>query len=422
MNAGTSIVRGTPRRFGPVQRSVNAGTKRASSAPHLCYTVMRCVCTCVHCHAQVSKHLEGAKCTAYGARCINEGGFQSIPKLTFPGGALIGCSAGFLNVPKIKGTPDAATRPLDGPSPAQPPPPPTSPRLHSARRLRISTAVPRRVVGLPGDQSIGPRIGPGPLLRSLHRRYTHLDEERYGGRRAAVQRAVRRPGERPDRGRGRLVERAGGRGVRAADELEPPWRSNGVGLVRLQLRRVLWATTLRPRSARRQTDGARPFTLPVVSFWSWCFGRYQSAMEASWVWDELKECRNFKPAFERGLFFGTPDLRACCAWGAGVSDRGGDLTHACVHVHRPLSQNGAVSQNARDTCLFGFGFGAVLGRLSRHGRWGGDQQGDERDGTLHAAPLPRRLRDHWEEGGLRANRVRTARSRPNWHRFAPRDD
>jgi electron-transferring-flavoprotein dehydrogenase len=41
---------------------------------------------------------------SYGARCINEGGLQSIPKLTFPGGALIGCSAGFLNVPKIKGS------------------------------------------------------------------------------------------------------------------------------------------------------------------------------------------------------------------------------------------------------------------------------------------------------------------------------
>ena len=38
----------------------------------------------------------------YGARTLNEGGLQSIPKLTFPGGALIGCSAGFLNVPKIK--------------------------------------------------------------------------------------------------------------------------------------------------------------------------------------------------------------------------------------------------------------------------------------------------------------------------------
>jgi electron-transferring-flavoprotein dehydrogenase len=40
----------------------------------------------------------------FSARCINEGGFQSIPKLTFPGGMLIGCSAGFLNLPKIKGT------------------------------------------------------------------------------------------------------------------------------------------------------------------------------------------------------------------------------------------------------------------------------------------------------------------------------
>lgn len=48
--------------------------------------------------------LEGGRCIAYGARALNEGGFQSIPKLTFPGGALIGCTAGFLNVPKIKGT------------------------------------------------------------------------------------------------------------------------------------------------------------------------------------------------------------------------------------------------------------------------------------------------------------------------------
>ena len=44
---------------------------------------------------------------AYGARALNEGGFQSIPKLIFPGGALIGCAAGFLNVPKIKGTHNA---------------------------------------------------------------------------------------------------------------------------------------------------------------------------------------------------------------------------------------------------------------------------------------------------------------------------
>lgn len=44
---------------------------------------------------------------AYGARALNEGGFQSIPKLTFPGGCLVGCGAGFLNVPKIKGTHNA---------------------------------------------------------------------------------------------------------------------------------------------------------------------------------------------------------------------------------------------------------------------------------------------------------------------------
>lgn len=40
---------------------------------------------------------------SYGARALNEGGYQSIPELVFPGGALIGCSAGFLNVAKIKG-------------------------------------------------------------------------------------------------------------------------------------------------------------------------------------------------------------------------------------------------------------------------------------------------------------------------------
>ncbi|EFP81835.2 electron-transferring-flavoprotein dehydrogenase [Puccinia graminis f. sp. tritici CRL 75-36-700-3] len=55
-------------------------------------------------HPIFSKVLEGGECLAYGARALNEGGYQSIPKLTFPGGALIGCSAGFLNVPKIKGT------------------------------------------------------------------------------------------------------------------------------------------------------------------------------------------------------------------------------------------------------------------------------------------------------------------------------
>jgi electron-transferring-flavoprotein dehydrogenase len=48
--------------------------------------------------------LEGGQCIAYGSRALNEGGIQSIPKLIVPGGALIGCTAGFLNVPKIKGS------------------------------------------------------------------------------------------------------------------------------------------------------------------------------------------------------------------------------------------------------------------------------------------------------------------------------
>ncbi len=55
-------------------------------------------------HPAVQKHLAGGKRIAYGARALSEGGAQSIPKLTFPGGALLGDTAGFLNVPKIKGT------------------------------------------------------------------------------------------------------------------------------------------------------------------------------------------------------------------------------------------------------------------------------------------------------------------------------
>lgn len=55
-------------------------------------------------HPEVSKHLEGGECVAYGARVLNEGGYHAIPKLTFPGGSLIGCSAGFLNSVKIKGS------------------------------------------------------------------------------------------------------------------------------------------------------------------------------------------------------------------------------------------------------------------------------------------------------------------------------
>ena len=55
-------------------------------------------------HPAMRNVFEGGRRVAYGARALNEGGFQSIPKLTFPGGCLVGCTAGFLNVPKIKGT------------------------------------------------------------------------------------------------------------------------------------------------------------------------------------------------------------------------------------------------------------------------------------------------------------------------------
>ncbi|MBW0145158.1 electron transfer flavoprotein-ubiquinone oxidoreductase [Sphingomicrobium clamense] len=55
-------------------------------------------------HPAIRAEIEGGKRVSYGARAINEGGWQSIPTLAFPGGALIGCSAGFVNVPRIKGT------------------------------------------------------------------------------------------------------------------------------------------------------------------------------------------------------------------------------------------------------------------------------------------------------------------------------
>jgi len=55
-------------------------------------------------HPKISPLFKGAKRVAYGARTLNEGGFQSIPKLTFPGGALIGAAAGFMNVARIKGS------------------------------------------------------------------------------------------------------------------------------------------------------------------------------------------------------------------------------------------------------------------------------------------------------------------------------
>ena len=58
-------------------------------------------------HPLVRPTFEGGKRISYGARAITEGGWQSVPKLTFPGGALIGCAAGFINLPRIKGSHNA---------------------------------------------------------------------------------------------------------------------------------------------------------------------------------------------------------------------------------------------------------------------------------------------------------------------------
>ncbi|XP_064077630.1 electron transfer flavoprotein-ubiquinone oxidoreductase, mitochondrial-like [Macrobrachium nipponense] len=58
-------------------------------------------------HPSIEPILRGGTRISYGARALNEGGYQCIPKLTFPGGCLVGCSPGFMNVPKIKGTHNA---------------------------------------------------------------------------------------------------------------------------------------------------------------------------------------------------------------------------------------------------------------------------------------------------------------------------
>src|SRR5262249_12566909 len=58
-------------------------------------------------HPLVRQTFEGGTRLSYGARALTEGGWQSVPKLAFPGGALMGCAAGFMNVPRIKGSHNA---------------------------------------------------------------------------------------------------------------------------------------------------------------------------------------------------------------------------------------------------------------------------------------------------------------------------
>lgn len=58
-------------------------------------------------HPEIKKYLKGGQCLSYGARALNSQGYFSIPELVFPGGVLAGCSAGFMNVMKIKGSHNA---------------------------------------------------------------------------------------------------------------------------------------------------------------------------------------------------------------------------------------------------------------------------------------------------------------------------
>ena len=68
-------------------------------------------------HPMVRDTFEGGKRLAYGARALTEGGWQSVPKLAFPGGALIGCGAGFMNVPRIKGSHNAVLSGIEAAEP-----------------------------------------------------------------------------------------------------------------------------------------------------------------------------------------------------------------------------------------------------------------------------------------------------------------
>ena len=65
-------------------------------------------------HPRIAEHLQGGRRISYGARALTEGGWQAIPRLAFPGGALIGCAAGFMNVPRIKGSHNAMLSRHDG--------------------------------------------------------------------------------------------------------------------------------------------------------------------------------------------------------------------------------------------------------------------------------------------------------------------
>ena len=81
-------------------------------------------------HPSISPVLEGGKRLAYGARAITEGGYQSVPRLSFAGGALIGCAAGFVNVPRIKGVHNAVAAGCWPPNTSSPRSAPAAPTMN----------------------------------------------------------------------------------------------------------------------------------------------------------------------------------------------------------------------------------------------------------------------------------------------------
>jgi electron-transferring-flavoprotein dehydrogenase len=100
-------------------------------------------------HPAIRDTFAGGKRIAYGARALTEGGWQSIPKLVFPGGALIGCAAGFMNVPRIKGSHNAI---LSG--------------IHAAEAAYAAIAAGRSHDRL---EAYGEAVRTGPIARDLKR-------------------------------------------------------------------------------------------------------------------------------------------------------------------------------------------------------------------------------------------------------------
>ena len=132
-------------------------------------------------HPSIRTVFEGGKRLAYGARAITEGGYQSVPKLSFPGGALIGCAAGFVNVPRIKGVHNAMGT---GMLAAE----------HVAAALAAGRANDELVdyENAWRDSAVGKDLYPGPQRQAAVVEVRHHPRRRAGRLRHVVQHAVRR--------------------------------------------------------------------------------------------------------------------------------------------------------------------------------------------------------------------------------------